>query len=45
MNATRALCVAKSLLLTSLAGLANGSDEWYMGTSAIHYNLHSSRAQ
>ena len=39
MNATRALCAAASLLLTSLAGLANASDEWYMGTSASHYNL------
>ena len=45
MNATRALCVVTSLLLTSLAGLANDSDEWYMGTSVSHCNLHSSRAQ
>ena len=45
MNATRTLCAVTSVLLTSLAGLANASDEWYMGTSASHYNLDSSRAQ
>ncbi|MDA9372193.1 hypothetical protein N9R09_03740, partial [Porticoccaceae bacterium] len=45
MNAPRALRAVTSLLLTSLAGLANASDEWYMGTSASHYNLDSSRAQ
>ena len=43
MNSTRALCAATSLLLTSLAGLANATDEWYLGTSASHYNLDSSR--
>ncbi len=44
MNATRALCAATSLLLTSFTGLVNASDEWYLGTSASHYNLDSTRA-